>query len=56
VSNQVPAHNCHQCGHQTAPVFNGRLYLRGWLCTRCERWEPAIGRERKFHKTAGRNP
>ncbi|WP_157520240.1 hypothetical protein [Microbulbifer agarilyticus] len=47
---------CTKCGNSATPVYNGRLLLRGWLCTRCEYWDRAIGRERKLQKSMADKP
>lgn len=41
---------CEECNEPMTEVFTAQedFKLKGWLCTECMEFTPAIGRERKF--------
>lgn len=42
---------CPACGHQAQQaVYASQRLRRGWYCSKCRHFEPAIGRERKMDK------
>lgn len=41
---------CEECNEPMTEVFTAQedFKLKGWLCTECMEFTPAIGREKKF--------